>query len=414
MSFMLAVGAPPLVEEFAITVAAAAVFGYLAQRFGLVSIVGYLIAGVAVGPNALGLIDDLELVEQMAEIGVIFLMFFIGLELSGEMLRKMGSLLFGGGALQVGLTVALVTSVAVALGVDLKPAIYTGCLVALSSTAVVLKLLSTKGETNTPTGSVAVAFLIFQDIAVVLLVLIVPMLGDDGGNIGEIVWATTRALIVILLLIIVAKWVIPPILDRVAQYSDGEGFLLAVIALAGGVAYAVTLFGLTASLGAFVAGLVVAAGPHRHRATENILPFQALFAAVFFASIGMLLDPATVIDVWPVILFFCVVVVAIKLIATGVAARVFGQPWPVVAASSFVLAQVGEFAFILEKIGRDAGLTPADRGEDGSQVFIAVTVVLIAVTPLLYDTGRRVQAAMVGTGAAAEPDSSKETAEESA
>lgn len=396
MSSILAVGAPPLVEEFAITVAAAAVFGYLAQRVGLVSIVGFLVAGVAIGPNALGLIDDLELVEQMAEIGVIFLMFYIGLELSGDMLRKMGSLLFGGGALQVGLVIMLVTGVAVLLGVDVKPALYTGCLVALSSTAVVLKLLSTKGETNTPTGSVAVAFLIFQDIAVVLLVLLVPMLGDDGGDVGEIIWATARALIVILLLIIVAKWVIPLILDRVAEHTDGEEFLLAVVALAGGVAYAVTLFGLTASLGAFVAGLVVAAGPHRDRATKNIMPFQALFAAVFFASIGMLLDPNTVLDLWPVILFFCALVVVIKLVSTGIAAKVFGQPWPVAVASSFVLAQVGEFAFILEKIGRDAGLTPADRGDDGSQVFIAVTVVLIALTPLLYSTGRRLQAAMVG------------------
>jgi CPA2 family monovalent cation:H+ antiporter-2 len=396
MSSILAVGAPPLVQEFAITVAAAAVFGYLAQRVGLVSIVGFLVAGVAIGPNALGWIDDLELVEQMAEIGVIFLMFYIGLELSGDMLRKMGSLLFGGGALQVGLVIMLVTGVAVLLGVDIKPAIYTGCLIALSSTAVVLKLLSTNGETNTPTGSVAVAFLIFQDIAVVLLVLLVPMLGDDGGDVGEIVWATARALIVILLLIIVAKWVIPLILDRVAEHTDGEEFLLAVVALAGGVAYAVTLFGLTASLGAFVAGLVVAAGPHRDRATKNIMPFQALFAAVFFASIGMLLDPNTVLDLWPVILFFCALVVVIKLVSTGIAAKVFGQPSPVAVASSFVLAQVGEFAFILEKIGRDAGLTPADRGDDGSQVFIAVTVVLIALTPLLYSTGRRLQAAMVG------------------
>lgn len=391
---VLAVGAPPLVEEFAITVAAAAVFGYLAQRIGLVSIVGFLAAGVLIGPNALGWIDDLVLVEQMGEIGVIFLMFFIGLELSGEMLKKMGSLLFGGGALQVGLTIALVTGIGVAFGVNTKSAIYTGCLVALSSTAVVLKMLSSRNETNTPTGEVAVAFLIFQDIAVVILVLLVPKLGDDGGGIGEVVWATGRAVIVIALVVVVAKWVIPPILDRVARYTDEEEFLLAVLALAGGVAYGVTLFGLTASLGAFVAGLVVAAGAHRERATKNILPFQVLFAAIFFASIGMLLDPQTIVDLWPVILFFCVVVVGVKLIGTGIAASAFRRPLPVVAASSFVLAQVGEFAFILEKIGREAGLTPADRGEDGSQVFIAVTVVLIAITPLLFTVGRRVQRSM--------------------
>jgi CPA2 family monovalent cation:H+ antiporter-2 len=197
--------------------------------------------------------------------------------------------------------------------------------------------------------------------------------------------------IVILLVIIVVRWVIPILLAKVDRYTDDEEFLLTVLALAGGVAYAVTLFGLTASLGAFVAGLVVASGEHRERATANILPFQTLFAAVFFASIGMLLDPRTIVDLWPQVLFFCAVVVVVKVIGTGLAAKVFGLPLPVVAASSLVLAQVGEFAFILEQIGRDAGLTPAARGADGSQVFIAVTVVLVAVTPGLFEAGRRLQ-----------------------
>ena len=139
MGAMLAVGAPPLVEKFEITVAAAAVFDYLAQRIGVVSIVGFLAAGVVIGPNALSWIDDLVLAEQ---IGVIFLMFFIGLELSGEMLKKMGSLLFGGGAVQVGLTIALVAGIAVVFGVNTKSAIYTGCLVALSSIAVTVLLIA--------------------------------------------------------------------------------------------------------------------------------------------------------------------------------------------------------------------------------------------------------------------------------
>ena len=327
----------------------------------------------------------------MGEIGVIFLMFFIGLELSGDLIKKMGALMLGDGALQVGLTIGLVTVLALVFDVDVKTGIYTGCLVALSSTAVVLKLLTKRNETATPTGEVAIAFLIFQDIAVVILVLLVPMLGGDGGGIGDIVWATVRALIVIGLVVVVAKWVIPPILDRVAQYTDGEEFMLATVAIAGGVAYAVTLVGLTASLGAFVAGLVVAAGPHRERATENILPFQGLFAAVFFASIGMLLDPAAFLDLWPVILFFCLVVVGIKVIGTGTAAAVFRRPFPVVVSSAFVLAQIGEFSFILEKIGRDAGLTPAGRGDEGSQIFIAVTVILIALTPLLFSIGKGLQ-----------------------
>ena len=168
--------------------------------------------------------------------------------------------------------------------------------------------------------------------------------------------------------------------------------------------FAVTLVGLTASLGAFVAGLVVAAGPHRERATENILPFQGLFAAVFFASIGMLLDPAAFLDLWPVILFFCLVVVGVKVIGTGTAAAVFRRPFPVVVSSAFVLAQIGEFSFILEKIGREAGLTPAGRGDEGSQIFIAVTVILIALTPLLFSVGKGLQQRLEdGSDAAAEP-----------
>ena len=389
LAVILAVGAPPLVEELAITVVATAVAGYVAQRVGLVSIVGYLLAGVLIGPHALGLIDDLELVEQMGEIGVIFLMFFIGLELSEDLLKKMGSLMFGGGAIQVAGTVGLVTVIAIVFDVDAKTAIYTGCLVALSSTAVVLKLLASRGETNTPTGSVAIAFLIFQDIAVVILVLLIPMLGESGGGLGDILWATFRAGIVIGLVILVTKWVIPVILNTVAEHTDDEEFLLVTLALAAGVAYAVTLFGLTASLGAFVAGLVVAAGPHREKATKTILPFQALFAAIFFASIGMLLDPSTLVDLWEVVLLFCVLVVAVKVVTTGVAAAVLKTPLPAVAASAFVLAQIGEFSFILEKIGRENGLTPMDRGDDGSQVFIAVTVVLIALTPGLFALGGR-------------------------
>ena len=391
LGFVFAVGAPPLVEELAITVAAAALFGYIAQRLGLVSIVGYLVAGIVIGPFALGWIGDLELVEQMGEIGVIFLMFFIGLELSGDMLKKMGALMLGGGALQVGLTVALVAAISLGFGIDIKTGIYTGCLVALSSTAVVLKLLSKRDETASPTGEVAIAFLIFQDIAVVILVLLVPMLGEGGGTFGDVVWAAARALIVIALVIAVAKWVIPAILHRVAKYADNEEFMLATIAIAGGVGYAVTLFGLTASLGAFVAGLVVAAGVHRERATRNIMPFQVLFAAIFFTSIGMLLDPAAFLDLWPLILFMCLAALVVKVIATGTAAVVFKRPFPVVVSSAFVLAQIGEFSFILEKIGRDAGLTPSGRGEDGSQIFIAATVILIALTPLLFSVGKGLQ-----------------------
>jgi CPA2 family monovalent cation:H+ antiporter-2 len=388
---------PTLVAALAIVVVATAIFGYIAQRIGLVAIVGYIVAGIVIGPYALGFIaDDFELVEAMGEIGVIFLMFFIGLELGGDLLKKLGALLFGGGAIQVTLTIALVAAIAAIFGVDVKTGIYTGCLVALSSTAVVLKLLSARNETASPSGEVSVAFLIFQDIAVVILVLLVPMLGDAGGSLGAIVLALVKALLLIVVVLVVSKWVIPPILDAVWKNSDEEAFLLIVLALAAGIAYGVTLVGLTASLGAFVAGLVISGGEHRERATGIILPFQALFAAIFFASIGMRLDPGALLETWPLVLLFSVVVVIIKFIGVGTAAAVFKRPLPVVVSSGLVLAQIGEFSFILENIGRQSGLSPLALDETGSQVFIAVTVLLIALTPLLFKFGNVMQKRLEG------------------
>jgi CPA2 family monovalent cation:H+ antiporter-2 len=383
---------PTLVAALAIVVVASAIAGYIAQRIGLVSIVGYIVAGIIIGPYALGFfIEDFELVEAMGEIGVIFLMFFIGLELGGDLLRKLGALLFGGGAIQVMLTIALVAVIGAVFGVSVKTGIYTGCLVALSSTAVVLKLLASRNETASPTGEISVAFLIFQDIAVVILVLIVPMLGDEGGSLGAIVFAMVKALLLIALVLAVSKWVIPLLLNAVWERADKETFLLTILALAAGIAYGVTLLGLTASLGAFVAGLVISGGEHRERATRIILPFQALFAAIFFASIGMRLNPSVLLKTWPVVLLFSVVVVIIKFIGVSTAAAVFKRPLPVVVSSGLVLAQIGEFSFILENIGRQSGLSPLALGETGSQVFIAVVVLLIALTPLLFNLGNLVQ-----------------------
>ena len=222
---MLALGAPPLVADFAMLTISAAILGYICHRVHLESVVGFLLAGAIIGPNALSLIADQEVVDGMAEIGVIFLMFAIGLELSGERLRKMGALMLGGGAIQVGLTIAIVTGLCSLWNVDIKTGIYTGCLVALSSTAVVLKLLSSRGATETQTGQIAVAFLIFQDIAVVVMVLLVPILGGEGGGLGDIAGALGKAAVVIAALLFGSKFVVPPFLDAVKKYADEEAFL---------------------------------------------------------------------------------------------------------------------------------------------------------------------------------------------
>jgi monovalent cation:H+ antiporter-2, CPA2 family len=397
--------APPLVSQLALVLVGAAVVGYLCQRIGLIPIVGYLATGVLLGPYALGVVSSTELVDQLAEVGVILLLFSIGLELSGDQLKRMGPLMFGGGALQVLLTVVAVAGGAVLLaGVDVRSAIYTGCLVALSSTAVVLKMLSSKGTTGSPTGQVAVAFLIFQDIAVVLMVLVVPLLGQGGGSVGEVVLVLAKSMLIIVLVILGTRRVVPRVLAAVSARTNEEEFLLAILAIAVGIAFLVTLFGLSASLGAFIAGLVVSSGPHRSRATRHVEPFQVVFATVFFASIGMLLDPRFLIDNIGSVVVLVLVTLALKIVTTGVAARVFGQPWPVVGASALLLAQLGEFAFVLERSGREVGLTPFDQGETGSQTFIAASVALFALTPALYALGERLLRRWPVSGAAPTED----------
>jgi Kef-type K+ transport system membrane component KefB len=387
---MLAVTVPPLVAEMAVVLFAAAAISYVCTRIGLVPIVGFVLAGAAIGPYALGVVDDVELVEQTAEIGVIFLLFGIGLELSADRLRSLGSLLFGGGAIQVALTIALVAGGCVAFGVDTKTAIYTGCLVSLSSTAIVLKLLSDRRQTTSPPGEVAVSFLIFQDIAVVIMVLLVPMLGPDAtGGVGEILGALVRSLVVIAFVLVATRWFVPRALDKVAENSTEEVFLLSVAAFALTVAYAASLLGLTDSLGAFIAGLVISSSRHRARALRYITPFQMLFSAIFFASIGMLLDIGFVVDRWQLVLVLAAGTVIFKVVATSTAAKAFHRPGPVIVTSALLLAQVGEFSFVLEQNGRAAGLTPAGVGEQGSQAFIATAVLLFILTPLLDVGGRR-------------------------
>lgn len=391
---VFALGAPPLVADFAIVAVGTALFGYASQRLHLESIVGFLVAGALIGPNALGLVDDLELVEGMGEIGVIFLMFAIGLELSGERLRRMGRLMAGGGAIQVGTTIAIVTGLCALWSVDVKTGIYTGCLVALSSTAVVLKLLSNRGHTETEVGNISVSFLVFQDIAVVVMVLLVPILGGDGGGLGDIVEALARAAVVILAMLIGSQYLIPPFLDGVVRHADEEEFLFAVLAIAAGFAWFVTFFGLTASLGAFIGGLVVSAGAHRHKAERYIAPFQAVFAAVFFASIGMLLDLGFVFDNLLLVGLLAGLTILAKFAPIVLGARLLGERPAAAVAAGCLLSQIGEFSFVLQKVGAEAGLSVAGQGADGDQAFIATTVVLIALTPSLYQlaiyAGRRV------------------------
>ncbi|MDX1531095.1 MAG: cation:proton antiporter, partial [Rhodothermales bacterium] len=390
MPVPLAAAAPPFLVEAAVLLVAGAAVAYVGYRLGLVPIVGFLLTGVIIGPYGLGLIEDREMVDALAEVGVILLLFTIGIEFSLEKLARIQRLIFGGGGLQVGLTAGIVTGVLLLFGVPWQAGLFTGFLVALSSTAIVLKLLGSRGETDTEPGQVSLGLLIFQDLAIIVMVLLVPMLAGAGGSAGEIAWALVKAALVIAAVLLVARRVMPIVLERVARTCSQELFLLAVIAICFGLAWLTSLAGVSVALGAFLAGLVVSESRFSEHAFGEIMPLQILFSATFFVSVGMLLDLGFLAENVGLVLAVVAAVLVIKVLATGVSARALGYSLPVSTASALVLAQVGEFSFVLERAGRELGLTPAGLGEAGSQAFIAATVLLMVATPFLASLGSRI------------------------
>lgn len=366
---------------------ASAVIAYICHRLKILPIVGFLLAGVLIGPHALGLVDDAELIDQVADIGIVLLLFTIGLEFSLDRLWRIKRAIFIGGGLQLALTIGAVMGILGLVGVSWQPGFYTGALVALSSTALVLKILGDRNEVSSPKGQLTLGILIFQDLAVVGLVLIVPMLGGGAGSALGIARGLGIAAAIVVLVVVVARRVMPPILERVARTCSQEIFLLTIIAICLGTAWLTSLAGVSLSLGAFLAGLVMSESRFSHHAFAEILPLQILFSAVFFISVGMLLDVAFVARHPLAILGVVLAVVVVKVIATSLATSMLHYPAPVVGATAFLIAQIGEFSFVLERVGRAAGLAPFGA-EMGAQTFIAATVLLMAMTPILAKAGR--------------------------
>jgi CPA2 family monovalent cation:H+ antiporter-2 len=372
-------------------VVASAVIAYVCHRLKILPIVGFLLAGVLIGPHALALVEDAALIDQIAEIGIVLLLFTIGLEFSLERLMRIKRAIFIGGGLQLALTIAAVTGILALMHIDWRTGFYTGALVALSSTALVLKVLGDRNEIGSPKGQLTLGILIFQDLAIVGLVLILPMLTGDAGSLLGVAKGLGVAAVIVVLVVVVARRVMPPILERVARTCSQEIFLLTIIAICLGTAWLTSLAGVSLSLGAFLAGLVMSESRFSHHAFAEILPLQILFSAVFFISVGMLLDLGFVMRHPLLIVAVVLAVVIVKAGVTGLAAKLLGYPGPIVVSTAFLLAQIGEFSFVLERVGRTSGLYPVGVEGMGGQTFIAATVLLMALTPLLAKAGRALE-----------------------
>ncbi|KCZ70467.1 Kef-type K+ transport system, predicted NAD-binding component [Candidatus Methanoperedens nitroreducens] len=376
---------PIFLRDFAIIFGAAIGITLLFHHLRIAPIVGYLIAGVLLGPSMLGIVGDIELIEMMAEVGVILLLFLIGVEFSLAEIIRINRAVFVGGFLQVFLTTALVLLVALSFGASFEQGIFIGFLVALSSTAIVLKVLSDRGEIDSPQGRLSAAILIFQDLSVMVMVLLVPILGGGSDlSIAGVALNVFWALAIVVLMIAVSRFVVPFILYRVVQTHNRELFLISIVLICFGTAWLTSLIGLSLALGAFLAGLIISESEYGQHAFSEILPLKDIFSILFFVSIGMLLDIDSVLRNPLVILLAVLAIFVIKFAAGILIPVILGYPLRVGVLVGASLYQIGEFSFVLSKEGINLGLFSGDE----YQVFLASAIITMVFTPFMIQGSR--------------------------
>ncbi len=375
----------PLLTDFLIIVAVSVVVVWVFHRVRLPALVGFLVAGVLVGPGGLGLIANSHEIEVLAELGVILLLFSIGLEFSLRDLVRIRRAVLGGGSLQLLGTLAVVAAGAVAVGVAWNVSIFWGALVGLSSTAIVLNLLQSSGQLSSVHGQAMLGILIFQDLAVVALILLAPIVAGQAPGVGQIALILAEAAGVVVALWLGARYVFPWVIERVVKTRQRELFTLLTVLVGVGTAYLSGLAGLSLALGAFLAGLLISESPYSHQMLSEVLPFRDLFNSLFFVSVGMLFDPAVFTRMPVIVGGLIVAVVVVKAVIAGGAALGLGYGTRVGVLVGLGLAQVGEFSFVLAREGlRVELLTRAQYS-----VFLAVSVVTMAATPLLFRLAER-------------------------
>lgn len=353
---------------------------FLCQRLRVPSIVGFLLAGILIGPSGLGFVSDVHQVETLAEIGVILLLFTIGMEFSLARLVKIKKEVLLGGAFQVVLTVAAGAFVALQFDIPAKKAIFVGFLLALSSTAIVLKTFQEKAEVDSPHGRISLGILIFQDIIIVPMMLLTPLLAGTAGSPGlSLLILLAKGACIILLVIVAAKWVVPYVLYQIAKTRSHELFLLSVIVICFGVAWSTAAVGLSLALGAFLAGLIISETEYSHAALGNILPFRSVFTTFFFISIGMMLDLDFLFSQPVFIALITLCVLVLKTLVAGSAAMILGYPLRTGVLVGCALCQLGEFSFILSRVGMEHHLFSANA----NQMLLAVAIISMALTPLI-------------------------------
>ena len=373
-----------IIVTLAIGFGAALVLGYITHRLGLSPIVGYLLAGVIVGPNTPGLMADPHTAEQFAEIGIILLMFGVGLQFHLEELLAVRRIALPGAITQSALATALGTLAAHTFGWTWLAAIVFGLSLSVASTVVLVRVLSDRRQLHTPAGHIAVGWLVVQDVLTVIVLVLLPTL-KDGLTPAALATSVGLTLLKVGVLVAVTAFVghrvIPAILDRIAATRSRELFTLTVLALAIGLAVgSAAVFGVSMALGAFLAGMVVGSSDYSLRAATEALPMRDAFAVLFFVSVGMLLRPAALLEQPAFILTALVIVLAGNPAIALTFAWLMHYPIRTAVALAVSLAQIGEFSFILITLGRDLGFVSAEAVD----VVVATAIISITLNPLAF------------------------------
>ncbi|TAF06528.1 MAG: sodium:calcium exchanger [Nostocales cyanobacterium] len=368
-----------LILDITTVLTATALGGFLSHRLRQPVILGYLVSGFAIGPFGFKLLSNVDDIKSLAEIGVAFLLFALGVEFSLAELKRVKEIAIKGSLLQIGLTIALVTIVTVSTGwaSGITKGIFLGAVLSLSSTAIVLKTLTEKGETNTVHGQIMLAILITQDLALGVMLAILPALQKPENIATALGFALVKIALFVVVAIIFSRWIVPRILSNIAATESTELFLLVLIALCLGVALITAHLGLSIAMGAFVAGLMISEIDYADQALAKILPLRDTFASLFFASIGMLIDPAILVNNFAIILGLVTLVLLGKAaIICGIVLK-FGYSLKNAIIVSLGINQIGEFSFVLALVGLQLELISPQT----YSLLLGTTAITLILTP---------------------------------
>ncbi len=380
-------------EELLIVLATTISIVFLFQKMRVPAIVGFLLAGVVIGPGGLGLIEKVNQVETLADIGVVLLLFTIGIEFRLETILAMKRRIILAGFLQVLLTILAVVGIALALRASLGIGVFYGFLVTMSSTAIVLRAFQERGEINALHGRLASGTLLFQDLCIVPMMLTVPFLGGSGEGYGlAILWAMVKSLLALALIVWTARKVLPWLLRHMAPARNREIFVLFIILVCLGTAWLASMAGLSLALGALIAGLVISESELSHQVVADVLPLRDCFSGIFFISIGMLLDPRSLGQDWLTPALGLLALVSLKMLVIILVFWWLYRSLRLGIILGLSLAQIGEFSFILAKAGIGYQLLSASE----EQTFLAASILSMILTPFLIQSGQGIAARVSG------------------